>query len=221
MTMATVLSPPAQAPIVEAGGDGNDRRTDVLIQAAGDLLEENGLEGLTIRAVLTRSGLARRAFYEQFNGKDDLVLAVFEQTLRTAADHFRSLMIEAADPLETLRRIVTGLVVGRLGFGDADAGRRGAALSREHLRLAESRPQDLQAALLPLLALIADIIASGIARGQLRDCDPRVQASLVYNFVAATVHVELLAEEGGKVDRDHREQLAGAIWEFCRRAVIA
>jgi AcrR family transcriptional regulator len=212
--MATLADPPALA--------SDDDRTGVLIGAASDLLEESGLEGLTIRAVLTRSGLARRAFYEQFGGKDDLVLAVFERTLNFAAEHFRLEATQAADPLGALRVIVTSLVVGQLGFGrGAATSRRSAALSREHLRLAESRPQDLQAALSPLLALIAEVIGDGIASGQMRACDPRLQASLVYNFVAATVHVELLAEEGGQPDLQRREQLSDAIWEFCRRAVIA
>lgn len=202
-------------------GDSNDDRTGVLIAAANDLLEESGLEGLTIRAVLTRTGLARRAFYEKFDGKDDLVLAVFERTLSYAARQFRAQAADAADPLDALRMIVTNLVVGQLGFGGSATSRRSAALSREHLRLAESRPQDLQVALSPLLVLVAEVIAGGIEGGQMRSCDPRLQASLVYNFVAATLHVELLAEEGGEPDVQRREQLSDAIWEFCRRAVMA
>lgn len=212
--MATTVEPYAS--------QASDDRSSVFILAASDLLEESGLEGLTIRAVLNRSGRARRAFYEQFQGKDDLVLAVFERTLHFAAQHFRQEATNAADPLEALRVIVTSLVVGQLGYGRGTANsRRSAALSREHLRLAESRPQDLQIALSPLLAMIAEVIAAGIANGQLRDCDPRLQAGLVYNFVAATVHVELLAEEGDHPNLERREQLSDAIWEFCRRAVIA
>jgi AcrR family transcriptional regulator len=203
------------------GIESNGARTGALIQAASDLLEESGLEGMTIRAVLTRSGLARRAFYEQFNGKDDLVLAVFERTLSFAAKHFRTEAAQAHDPLDALRLIVTSLVVGQLGFGGSAASRRSAALSREHLRLAESRPQDLQVALSPLLALVSEVIANGIACGQLRACDPRLHASLVYNFVAATLHVELLAEDGGQFDLERREQLSETIWDFCRRALIA
>lgn len=211
------------APTIEDSFDPNitDERMRALIRAADALLDESGLEGLTIRAVLLRSGLARRAFYEQFNGKDDLVLAVFEHTLSFAAKHFGSEAQQAGDAVEALRRIVIGLVLGQLGLGLSGAGRRSAALSREHMRLAESRPADLQAALSPLLVLIAEQIAKGVAAGQLRECDPRLQASLVYNFVAATVHVELLAEEGADPDRARREELAGTIWEFCRRAMIA
>jgi AcrR family transcriptional regulator len=219
--MASVISPAPEAPTANSVIESSAERTSILIQAANDLLDEGGLEGLTIRAVLMRSGLARRAFYEQFSSKDDLVLAVFEQTLRMAAEHFRVEADEAGDPAEALRRIVVGIVIGRLGIDKAGTGRRSAALSREHLRLAESRPQDLQAALQPLLTIMSEQIAKGIAARSFRPADPDLQARLVYNFVAATIQVELLAEEGGKPDRRKRDELADTLWEFCRRAVIA
>jgi hypothetical protein len=40
--------------------------------------------------------------------------------------------------------------------------RRGAAMSREHLRLAESRPNELQAALSPLITLITRQLSDGM-----------------------------------------------------------
>lgn len=213
-----------------------DERCRVIVDAAYDLLDEAGLEGLTIRAVLARTGLARRAFYDCFAGKDDLVLAVFEQTLHAAAAHFRSEAQAAGNPLEAIRTIVAGIVIGQLGMpgiGGQTSDRRSAALSREHLRLADSRPDDLQAALGPLLDLIAEQVTRGIRTGQLRDCDADLQARLIYNLVATTVHTELLnedREQSGKVqmperaqkpDRAHREALAESLWEFCRRAIIA
>lgn len=200
-------------------------RQKKVIDAAYELLADEGLDGLTIRAVLERTGLARRAFYESFSGKDDLVLAVFRQTLDLAARHFT----EAAerqfpDPLERLRMIVTAIVLGRGYAGDPPEGsrdRRGAALSREHMRLAESRPADLQAALSPLLDLFARQLAEGMAAGQVRRADPARLANLVYNTVSNTTHTELMAAEGQTPDPARRERLAEDIWEFCRRAIIA
>ncbi|MFD2429698.1 hypothetical protein ACFSUK_19250 [Sphingobium scionense] len=46
-------------------------------------------------------------------------------------------------------------------------------------------------------------------------------ALLVYNLVSTTVHSQLLAEEESIADRQHREELAVEIWEFCRRAIAA
>lgn len=203
----------------------NVDRGQQIVDAAYDLLEEDGLEGLTIRAVLKRTGLARRAFYERFAGKDDLVLAVFAQTLRESAVFLRE-QGEAMDgPLERIRLIVSVLLLGALGSVEgADSAandRRSAALSREHLRLADARPADLQAALSPLLDLMTEIVADGTASGAFRPCDPALQARLLYNLVSTTLHTELLAEENARLNRERRQAMADEIWEFCRRAIAA
>jgi AcrR family transcriptional regulator len=205
-------------------GDGRDpiHRSRRMIEAAYDLLDEGGLEGLTIRAVLKKTGLSRRAFYERFGGKDDLMLAVFEHTVRLAASHYREQVDSMRDPLERLHLIVSGLVLGKSDLRGPDrefSNRRGAALSREHLRLAESRPDDLQAALSPLITLIARELSFGMEAGLVRLCPPERLATLVYNLLATTVHTELLAQESLQPDRLRQSQLAADIWEFCRRAI--
>jgi len=202
-------------------GDSDQDRTRRLIDAAYDLLDESGLEGLTIRAVLAKTGLARRAFYERFQGKDDLVLAVFDESLRSAAVYFRQQISDSDTPLDALRKIVSGLVIGQLGYENAGGNLRSAALSREHLRLADARPEELQSALKPLIDLIAAIVEHGIADGSLRACDAHLQAQLVYNLVSTTVHSLLLAEEGSGPDLARREMLVDALWDFCRNAVAA
>lgn len=201
--------------------DGEQDRTRLLVRAAYDLLDESGLEGLTIRAVLARAGLARRAFYERFQGKDDLVLAVFESSLRAAAIQFREITARCADPVAALEAVVTGIVVGQLGQDRMGANRRGAALSREHLRLAQTRPAELNTALEPLLDVIAGQVAEGVGQGLFRSVDPQLHARLIYNLVSTTVHTALLAEEGGAADPAEREGLAEDLWEFCRRAIVA
>lgn len=191
-----------------------------IIDAANELLEDEGLEGLTIRAMLKRTGLARRAFYERFASKDDLVLAVFAETLKDAADLFESL--EEGDPVERLRAIVVALVMGSQEHTRALGIRRVAALVREHLRLAQTRPAELAMALSPLLRIIAGQIEAGIRTGQLRDCDPGLQAQLIYNLVASTLHLDVMIEEsGGEGVNLRRQRLADEIWDFCRGGIVA
>lgn len=199
-------------------------RSRQLVEAAYELLDDGGLEGLTIRAVLKKTGLARRAFYERFAGKDDLMLAVFEHTIRLAADHYAAKVSAVSDPMERLGLIVTSIGLGSdVGEGaeSRHSDRRGAAMSREHLRLAESRPHDLQAALSPLIQLIARQLSDGMKLGLVRDYAPQRLAILVYNLVSTTVHAELLAQETTQPDPKRRAQLAADIWDFCRRAVAA
>jgi AcrR family transcriptional regulator len=199
-------------------------RNEQIVAAAYDLLEEEGLEGLTIRAVLKRTGLARRAFYDRFAGKDDLVLTVFEQTIRMAVALYTQEVLLLPDPLSRLRHIVMSIVLGQettQGAREGQGSKRGAALSREHLRLGESRPAELQAAIGPLIELIANQLADGMTAGQVRRAPPQRLAVLVYNLVSTTVHSELLAEEDVGPNRQRRTQLAEDIWEFCQGAVAA
>jgi hypothetical protein len=99
--------------------------------------------------------------------------------------------------------------------------RRVSAIVREHMRLAQSRPAELESALRPLLQVIAEQISEGIRTGQLRPCDPVLQATLIYNLVATTIHPELLIGESGRLSSERRQKLADEIWEFCRRAIMA
>jgi|HubBroStandDraft_1064217.scaffolds.fasta_scaffold00032_35 AcrR family transcriptional regulator len=209
---------------IEVGSDQFAERSRQIVGAAYELLGEGGLEGLTIRAVLKKTGLARRAFYERFAGKDELMLAVFEETIRSAAGLCSEQMGTLADPIERLKLIVTSIVLGKGASGgamDEQSTRRGAALSREHLRLADTRPRDLAAALSPLIELMTRQLSDGMAAKSVRNVDPRRLATLVYNLVSATVQTELLSEEAAWPDDGQRARLAADIWEFCRRAIVA
>ena len=210
--------------VLDSSRDQILERSRRIVEAAYDLLEDEGLEGLTIRAVLNKTGLSRRAFYERFEGKDELVLAVFEHTIRMATQRFGEQVAALTDPMERLRLIVTYIVLGKSILPTADqtqSNRRGAALSREHLRLAESRPHDLQVALSPLLALIAQQLSDGMRLGLVRNTDAQRLAALVYNLVSTTVHTELLASATAQSDQAYRLRLADDIWEFCQRAIKA
>jgi AcrR family transcriptional regulator len=210
--------------VLEGGRDQILKRSRQLVEAAYELLDKEGLEGLTIRAVLQKTGLSRRAFYERFADKDELVLAVFEETIRLATRLYSEQVAKLADPMERLRLIVTHIVLAKGAPEDKaekKSNRRAAAMSREHLRLAQSHPDELQAALIPLMGLIAGQLGQGMAAGAVRKGDPQRLAMLVYNLVSTTVHTELLAHEGDKPNRSRRTQLAADIWEFCRRAIAA
>lgn len=50
-----------------------------LIEAALEIIDQDGPQGLTIRKVAQRAGVSHAAPYRHFAGKDDLVLAVVER----------------------------------------------------------------------------------------------------------------------------------------------
>ena len=198
-----------------------DRRSTIL-RVADDLLAERGLDGLTIRAVLERTGLARRAFYDQFASKDDLVLGLFEHTLANAAARLEDAAAQLQSPLDRLRLIVTSIVVAGTGSqrrSERERDLRSAAFSLEHLRLAQARPRDLQRAIEPLVELIARIIADGVAQGAMHSPSPSRTARFLYNLVSTTAHTELLNPAAQRILPDERERLAEQVWDFCVRAL--
>jgi AcrR family transcriptional regulator len=193
-------------------------RGDKLIAAAYEQLSECGLEGLTVRPVLERAGLNRRAFYERFTGKDDLVLAVFTQALQSVADECRAAAERLRDPMETLRFMVRHLVVA----DTIDPRRKvGAALCREHIKLAAARPNELRLALQPLIAVFSAQLAAAMSSGQVRDGSPDQLAYFIYNLVSTTAHAEILAGETKRPTAASRAKLADELWEFCRCAISA
>lgn len=224
---AEVDARPGEAGLGEAGlgdaGLGDAAPGDRIVAAAYDLMSRHGLDGLTVRAVLKQTGVNRRTFYESFSGKDDLVLAVFEQSLRALAADCRARTAAMDDPMERLKFIVLYLALGSAPSDEDPAQklRRGAALCREHMRLAEARPEDLRTALQPVVALLAEQLAAGIAAGQVRDRPPVRLATLLYNLVSTTVHAEVLAQAASAPDPRRQAQLTEDIWEFCLGGIAA
>jgi AcrR family transcriptional regulator len=183
-----------------------------IVAAAREIVAESGLDGLTVQKVRDRTGLSLRAFYQRFGGKDDLLVAVFEETLRAAATSLGAKTAAVADPVERLRMLVTGIFTG--GISD-EVLKQSVPLSHEHLRLAESRPAELRFALEPLTVLLAEHLAAGIEAGVVRRSDPRRLAVLVLHLVFAQIHAVVL----GTVEARDVERSGAELWEFCWRAV--
>lgn len=207
------------------GGDAAaiSSRREAILGAADELLAEEGLDGLTIRAVLARTGLARRAFYDVFATKDDLVLAVFESTLADAAWQLETAGQELSGPAERLALVIHSIVLAGADQGEQDLARRdrrSAAFSLEHLRLAQARPEQLQHAIKPLVDLIRRIIEQGIALGQWQNADPGRAARFVYNLVSTTVHTEMLQPGSDRLGPAERKALADQTTRFCLGALL-
>src|ERR1700704_7181083 len=77
-----------------------EQRVQRFLDAAFELIDEKGTTEFTIQRVIDQSKQSLRGFYQYFDGKDELLLALFEETLREAIDDLRSVVESKADPLE-------------------------------------------------------------------------------------------------------------------------
>lgn len=67
-----------------------------ILEAAEELLTENGIEGTTIANIAQKAGVADSLAYQYFKGKDDLVNAIFhdrmEETIEMLQDHLEGII---------------------------------------------------------------------------------------------------------------------------------
>jgi AcrR family transcriptional regulator len=183
--------------------DRQATRARSLVDAARRLAAA-GRPAFTIAEVAAEAGVSLRSFYRHFAGRDELLLALIEEEARTGVAVLHQ-VLGVGDPLERLERCVETLcdfVVTGSGYA--------ALLVREHLRLAEAHPDELRAALDPLLDVIERALHDAAAAEVLRPLD-RFDAATVLTLVLTHVHgVAVLAPEERAPSR--------RIWDLCRVA---
>ncbi len=68
-----------------------------LFQAAARVFEEHGIGAASIDAIASAAGLTRGAFYSNFSGKDDLIVAMLQDHVDRSLDFYRKLLAQRAD----------------------------------------------------------------------------------------------------------------------------
>src|SRR5262250_1935390 len=79
-----------------------EQRVQRLLDAAFRLIDERGTSDFTIQEVVDRSKQSLRGFYQYFDGKDELLFALLEESVREALDDLRSAVESETDALERL-----------------------------------------------------------------------------------------------------------------------
>ena len=85
-----------------------EQRIQRFLDAAFELIDEKGTTEFTIQEVIDRSKQSLRGFYQYFDGKDELLLALFEETVRESIEDYE-VASRKVDPLERLRTFVIRL----------------------------------------------------------------------------------------------------------------
>ena len=172
-----------------------DTRSDLLESAAG-LLEERGMEAVTLRAVGERAGVSRQAPYKHFSDKGELLSVL-------AARYFEGLaeaMISAADgtsgnPLARLEAMLEAYA--RVALGSPA---RYRLMFGPEVR---NRPYpEVHEAARGLYGRLVGVVAECQEAGKLPGGDPVDLAALVYATVHGAVDLALAghAEEKGLDD---------------------
>ncbi len=138
------------------------RRGQQLISAASNLILRSGGDEFTVQKVASEAGLTLRSFYQHFSGKDDLLIALIEESQLVMA---RLLTRHAARFAEPLDRIGSALY---WAFDERQhtAGDYNAALLRYVQRTSLTAPERVSAARRPVVAVFTSLIDEAWSRAR-------------------------------------------------------
>ena len=190
----------------QPAGDPTTTRVDRFLNAAREIIAEKGSIEFTVQEVVDRSKQSLRSFYQYFDGKNELLLALFEAEMEPFVNRIRE-ATATGDPLDRLHEAVLLL------YELSSPGR----ISEQPLfadfaqRLVADHPDDVTKAYAPVVEYIASIVDAAAAEGLLRPGRPHRMATIVLQ--TATV----MAGRNG----DSRQPISGEeVWQFCVHAIV-
>jgi AcrR family transcriptional regulator len=99
-----------------------EERAQKIVDAAMELANEGGFEGVRLRELAAKSGVAFGTLYSRFNSKEDILIAALEQEAGKFRELLRSNPIEEGTPLqrcEPFFRLLSRTLLDRRGFATA------------------------------------------------------------------------------------------------------
>jgi len=188
-----------------------ERRVQRLLDAAFELIDERGTSEFTIQDVVERSKQSLRGFYQYFDGKDELLFALLEESIRESLGDIREAVESESEPLERLRAFTIRLHEWCEPLGKQR--KRGAhnrlALSEFSLQLAVKEPERVSAVMAPISRMLVELLDAAVAADTVRVTDTRRVALLIQQTV---MYSWLMNRLVGKTTVHVTAQEA---WEFC------
>ena len=198
-----------------------EQRVQRFLDAAQAVITEKGTTDFTVQEVVDRSRQSLRSFYQHFDGKHELLLALFEDALRRATTQIAAAADAKPAPIDALRTAVELLF--ELSRPDPHAHR--PLFTDFAPRLLLTHPAEVRRAHAPLLDLLTTLTAAADDAGQLRHgTEPRRTAVLTMETVMFTAQTSGAAGPESADDPDGtgtagRPVTASEIWDFIAHGI--
>jgi AcrR family transcriptional regulator len=204
----------AVARSLQAARSRAEERVQRFLDAAFELIDEKGSTDFTIQEIVDHSKQSLRSFYEYFSSKDELVLALFEETVHEAVADIRAAVDAETEPLARLRAFAVTLYQWcdpheSHATGGAHDDHRRRALSEFSTILAANHADRVRAALRPQTRLLRELVRAAADAGAIHATDMRRATAQVQLTVMYHAFGNRLAERpGSRLD-------AETTWQFC------
>jgi AcrR family transcriptional regulator len=144
-----------------------ETRVQRFLDAALDLMKNSN--DFTVQEVVERSGQSLRSFYQYFDGKYELLLALFEDSIRSTVAQLEDALADEPDSLERLHVFcVEYYRVCRPSSPGRGKKAQPAALAEFAQQLLTEHPKEAARAFVPLRSLFVDLLDAAAADGRIR-----------------------------------------------------
>ena len=151
-----------------------ETRVQRYLDAALELMNE-GEKDFTVQEVVERSGQSLRSFYQYFGGTHELLLALFQETVRTTTEMLRRTIAEEDDAIGRLHRFVVEYYQVCRPPSAAKASTKAAAkdpgppvMVDFAQQLLTGHPTEAATAFAPLVELFGELLDAAAADGAIR-----------------------------------------------------
>jgi AcrR family transcriptional regulator len=192
-----------------------ENRVELFLDAARALMNDSS--EFTVQEVVERSGQSLRTFYQYFAGKHELLLALFEESIRAAASHLEQVVAESDEPLDRLHRFAVEYHrMCRLTPEGRPASGPTPAMVEFAQQLLTSHPNEAALAFSPLMAQLEQLLADASANGDVRpDLDHRRIAGVVLQATMFNAFASAISGSSSHPDMAEPETL----WELLVRGI--
>ena len=195
-----------------------EQRIQRFLDAAQAVITDKGTTDFTVQEVVERSSQSLRSFYQHFDGKHELLLALFEDALRRTTVQIAAAAGAKADPVDALRTAVELLF--ELSRPDPSAHR--PLFTEFAPRLMLSHPAEVRRAHAPLLDLLTALTAAAVDSGKLRPgLQPRRIATLTMETVMFTAQTSGAPDPGDADGATADPVTADEVWDFIAHGITA
>lgn len=197
-----------------------EERLQSFFDAALELMQSSSGTEFTVQELVEKSGQSLRSFYQYFAGKHELLLALFDEAIRSTAQRLEDQLAKERTPQERLHRFVVEYYRMCLPApkGRASKNNPTPVLAEFCHQLLTAHQEEASRAFVPLVALLEKTLADAVEAGAVRssyageDVAGSILSTIMFNAAYAST---ISGTESPDSDR-----AADEMWEFIARGIV-
>jgi AcrR family transcriptional regulator len=201
----------------------SEGRVQRFLDAGFELLAaaESGKE-FTVQEVVDRSGQSLRSFYQYFAGKHELLLALFDEAIRSTADRLEEHVSRETTPLDRLHCFVVEYYRMCLPATNGHASKNNPTpvMAEFCHQLLTAHQAEASRAFVPLVTLLEKILEESVGTGVGRpgleheDASGAILSTIMFNAAYAPTI-------SGTPELRDGDQAADQMWQFVSGGILA